>query len=130
MPVASKPRYFVIGKRCVTLVWSKSLSCVEFQNTNNTSKLMIIQTVCQKKRTHIDQQILTGTFFWVTTQTESFPLTPIEVIPAALTALKAYSTYLFREINKNPNPDLNISQYSFSLLSKARKNKTKCDTSK
>lgn len=34
---------------------------------------------------------LTGTFFWVTTQTESFPRTPIEVIPAAFTALNAYS---------------------------------------
>lgn len=28
MPVANKPRYFVMGKRCVTLVWSKSLSCM------------------------------------------------------------------------------------------------------
>ena len=35
--------------------------------------------------------VLTGTFFWVTTQTESLPRTPIEVIPAAFTALNAYS---------------------------------------
>lgn len=33
----------------------------------------------------------TGTFFWVTTQTESFPRTPIDVIPEDLTALNAYS---------------------------------------
>jgi hypothetical protein len=33
----------------------------------------------------------TGTFFWVTTHTESFPRTPIEVIPADFTALNAYS---------------------------------------
>ena len=29
MPVANNPRYLVIGKRCVTLVLSKSLSCIE-----------------------------------------------------------------------------------------------------
>ncbi len=33
----------------------------------------------------------TGTFFWVTKHTESLPRTPMEVIPAAFTALKAYS---------------------------------------
>lgn len=30
MPVASNPRYLVMGKRCETLVWSKSLSCTTF----------------------------------------------------------------------------------------------------
>jgi hypothetical protein len=34
---------------------------------------------------------LTGTFFWVTTQTESAPRTPIDVTPADFTALNAYS---------------------------------------
>lgn len=38
-----------------------------------------------------ENRALTGTFFWVTTQIESFPLTPIEVTPAAFTALNAYS---------------------------------------
>lgn len=38
-----------------------------------------------------ENRVLTGTFFWVTTQIESLPLTPIEVTPAAFTALNAYS---------------------------------------
>ena len=41
--------------------------------------------------------VLTGTLFWVTTQTESLPRTPIEVIPAALTALNAYSVFDLRK---------------------------------
>ena len=36
--------------------------------------------------------LLTGTFFCVTTATLSFPRTAMLVMPAALTALKAYST--------------------------------------
>lgn len=42
----------------------------------------------------------TGTFFWVTTHTESLPRTPIEVIPADFTALNAYSGS-FRESHTN-----------------------------
>lgn len=41
--------------------------------------------------------ILTGTFFCVTTHTESFPRTPMEVIPEALTALNAYSIHIERK---------------------------------
>jgi len=47
----------------------------------------------QKKKPNSQLHILTGTFFWVTTQTESSLLTPIEVIPTDLTALKAYSVW-------------------------------------
>ena len=36
-------------------------------------------------------QVLTGTFFWVTTQTLSAPRTAMLVMPDDLTALKAYS---------------------------------------
>jgi hypothetical protein len=50
-----------------------------------------LQTL-KKTRDNEKRDSLTGTFFWVTTQTESFPRTPIEVIPAVFTALKAYST--------------------------------------
>ena len=37
--------------------------------------------------------VLTGTFFCVTTTTQSFPLTATEVSPPWLMALKAYSEY-------------------------------------
>lgn len=37
---------------------------------------------------------LSGTFFWVTTTTQSLPRTPMLVMPAAFTALKAYSVSL------------------------------------
>lgn len=36
-------------------------------------------------------EALTGTFFWESTTTQLFPLTPIDVMFAAVMALKAYS---------------------------------------
>ena len=43
MPVANKPRYLVMGKRCVTLVLSKSLSCIEH------TKVSILDTNTHKQ---------------------------------------------------------------------------------
>ena len=52
---------------------------------------------------------LTGTFFCVMTATESAPLTPMAVLPAAFAALKAYSVslvcvvfYFFKDVACEP----------------------------
>lgn len=57
----------------------------------------------------------TGTFFCVTTHTESLPRTPIEVIPADFTALNAYSGS-FRETHANQHNHLmNEEQSTFNF---------------
>lgn len=113
MPVASKPRNFVMGKRWVTLVWSKSLSCKNFPRVYKQQIHLTTRTHSangQIKTQIYKPLILTGTFFWVTTHTESFPRTPIEVIPADFTALKAYS------IQSSKNPTQNTTPIKFIMF--------------
>lgn len=105
MPVARRPIYFVTAKRCVTLVWSSNLSCkahhIQKRYSYDDGRYPRKQELTNERtfNNHLPETLtktlqgnpLTGTFFWVTKHTESFPRTPMEVIPAALTALKAYS---------------------------------------
>ena len=106
MPVANKPRYLVTGKRWDTLDWSRSLSCkqtqIEIYKIPKSSGAIDLRPKqafrSSKKQTKGE---LTGTFFWVTTHTESFPRTPMDVIPAAFTALNAYSTWKRRPSGEN-----------------------------
>ncbi len=96
MPVARRPIYFVMAKRWLTLDWSSNLSCHIHTRTNHwaRSKFCVSYKRTEKLK-EVPKYTLfckhTGTFFWVTKHTESVPRTPIEVIPAAFTALKAYS---------------------------------------
>lgn len=65
-------------------------------------------TLPQSIEANVAEQ-LTGTFFWVTTQTESAPRTPIDVTPADFTALNAYSAHTERHRSDGvqiPPPDL------------------------
>lgn len=94
MPVASNPRNFVMGKRWVTLVWSKSLSYTNLIRIIASKHFITVTAHTNSANSwKYEPVILTGTFFWVTTHTESFPRTPMEVIPADFTALNAYSIH-------------------------------------
>lgn len=68
---------------CVTLVGSMSLSCKARYFYKTKTWLVLQQQLTPLQ--------LTVTFFCVTTQTESLPRTAMLVMPAALTALNAYS---------------------------------------
>jgi len=55
--------------------------------------------------------LLTGTFFWDNTTAQSLPLTPIDMILAAVIALKAYSILAVATHQQcGPNATLNLSQ--------------------
>ena len=53
--------------------------------------------------------LLTGTFFWDNTTAQSLPLTPIDMILAAVIALKAYSVLTTHQ-QCDPNAMLNLSR--------------------
>lgn len=67
-------------------------SCLESATTPvvHIPIALVILNICV---THVGSTSLSGTFFCVTTTTESAPRTAMDVSPAAFTALKAYSTW-------------------------------------
>lgn len=108
IPDITHPILSVILKRWVTVEASRSLSC-----SRQRGKTQVLQlhpeTSPESSSAHTyniydtlespkgfqyfctDKQILTGTFFCVTTTAQSFPLTATDVRPPWLMALKAYS---------------------------------------
>lgn len=60
--------------------------------------------------------VLTGTFFCVTTTTQSFPLTATEVSPPWLMALKAYSEDRQEETNKQQTHEIQVCTSNLSPL--------------
>lgn len=111
MPVITQPMFSVILNRCVTVKASNSLSWEkhkdkdkrEMYTTYSASNATTIMTavesdhmLCEDTETQTSvfimcSCVLTGTFFCVTTTTQSFPLTATEVSPPWFMALKAYS---------------------------------------
>lgn len=77
MPVMTQPIVGVMPKRCVTLSGSMSLSYK--------------RNWCKVVSWYPTKDRLTGTLRWVMITVVSFPLTAIEVTPAPVMALNAYS---------------------------------------
>lgn len=77
IPVMTQPIVGVMPKRCVTLSGSMSLSYKRYR--------------CEHMSWWPTRDRLTGTLRWVMITVVSFPLTAIEVTPAPVMALNAYS---------------------------------------